>query len=435
MPTLSAADTAALTADVIVPTLAMGPIIRRPAMTRLAERRDLMRRAVERMQRLNETYGEGPAMLRIPVRHQAVLLAPDHVHRALAESPEPFSPDSSEKRSALSHFNPETVLISRGAERAERRRFNEDVLDVARPMHRLAARFADVVEEEAIGIVAEARQRGTLDWPAFGAGWFRIVRRVVLGDAARDDVGLTRLHERLRAYANLGFVQPQRRALRARFLGRIDAYLRRAERGSLAEVMAASHQTPTTAPEHQVPHWMFAADPAGMTTFRTLALLTAHPQHEAAARNEVARRAEQPDLPFLRRCVLDSLRLWPTTPLLLRQTSAATRWTSGAMPANTGVLIFTPYFHRDERQLSYAHRFAPDVWSSPRTSADWPLVPFSDGPAVCPAQNLVLMLTSMLLAELLRLDTFHERVPVKLHTGAPMPSLLDHFTLRFSLSG
>ncbi len=435
LPVASAADTAALTAEVLLPTLALGPIIRRPRIVQLVERHDLVRRAVERMQRLRETYGDGPLMMRIPVRNQAVVLAPQHVHRVLADSPEPFRPDSSEKRAALSHFNPETVLISSGSERAERRRFNEDVLDTDRPMHRLAGRFADVIEEETIALVAEARQREELAWPTFSAAWFRIVRRVMLGDAARDDVELTRTHARLRAYANLAFVQPQRRALRARFLERVQGYLARAEPGSLAEVVASAHKTAVTEPEQQVPHWMFAADPAGMTTFRTLALLAAHPEHARQARAEVARRDEVPELPFLRRCVLESLRLWPTTPAILRQTPVATSWDAGTMPAHTGILVYTPYFHRDDRHLEVADRFAPEVWAEPRTSNDWPFVPFSEGPVGCPAQHLVLMLTSMTLAELLRLDTYHERVPVKLVPGRPMPRMLDPYTLRFLPTG
>ncbi len=431
----SAADTAALAVDVLIPTLALGPIIRRPRVVHAIERHDLVRRAVERMQRLHETYGDGPLMLRIPVRNQAVVLAPQHVHRVLAESPEPFRPDSSEKRAALSHFNPETVLISSGPERSERRRFNEDVLDTDRPMHRLSARFADVIEEEAITLVAQARQREELDWPAFGAAWFRVVRRVMLGDAARDDVALTQLHARLRAYGNLAFLQPQRRGLRAEFLERVRGYLTRAEPGSLAEVIASAHRTPVTKAEHQVPHWMFAADPAGMTTFRTLALLAAHPEHERQARAEVAHRDRTPELPFLRRSVLESLRLWPTTPAILRQTPVETSWEAGTMPAHTGVLVYTPYFHRDDRHLDHADRFAPEIWCEERTSADWPLVPFSEGPVGCPAQHLVLMLTSMMLAELLRLDTYHERVPVKLVAGRPLPRMLDPYTLRFTLTG
>jgi hypothetical protein len=434
VPMASAVDTMAIASELILPTLAKGPIIRRPRVVGLAERLDLVGRAVRRMQRLNETYGDGPLMMRIPVRKQAVLLAPHHVHRVLAESPDPFSADSSEKHSSLTHFQPKAVLISRGAERSDRRRFNEAVLDTPDPMHRLADRFRTVIEEEADVMLAQASRQGLLDWPVFSDAWFRVVRRVILGDAARDDLEFTRMHERLRAYANLGFLQPTRRGLRERFFTRLRSYLERAEADSLAGIMAATHATEMTAADHQPPHWLFAADPAGMTTFRTLALLAAHPEHHVRARDEVARQDEAPTLPFLRQCVLESLRLWPTTPLILRETSVETTWDTGVMPANTGIIVFAPYFHRDGRHLPEADRFAPELWSRPRTSADWPLVPFSEGPVVCPARNLVLMLTSTMLAELLRHGWYSERSPAKLHATQPLPSTLDPYTLEFELA-
>lgn len=434
IPTASAADTTALAADVLLPTLAMGPILRRPRVTATMERRDGVRRAIRTLQRLQEKYGDGPLMMRVPVRNQAVILAPHHVHRVLAESPDPFAADSSEKRASLSHFQPKAVLISRGPERADRRRFNEEVLDTASPMHRLSERFAAVVAEETGLMTDEAQRRGTLDWDLFHDTWFRVVRRVTLGDAARDDLTFTRMHQELRAYANLAFLQPKRKRLRKRFFDRLNAYLHEAEPGSLAAVMAATHAGDDTAPDHQAPHWLFAFDPAGMTAFRTLALLTAHVEHEHRAREEATRRDRDPALPFLRRCVLETLRLWPTTPMILRQTEHETEWETGVMPANTGILIYPPYFHRDDRYLDYADRFEPEVWQAERTSADWPLIPFSEGPVGCPGQQLVLMLTSTILAEMLRSAEYRERT-YRVFATHPMPSLLDHFTLRFEVRG
>ena len=431
VPTASVADTLALMGDVLVPTVAEGPIIRRRRVVGLAERHDLVGRAVRRMQRLNERYGEGPLMMRIPVRKQAVLLDAEHVRRVLDESPEPFAADSSEKRAALSHFNPQTVLISSGEERADRRRFNESVLDTGCPMHRLAERFRAVVEEEAAALLARARRHETLDWELFGDAWFCVVRRVVLGDAARDDRSFTRLHERLRAYANLAFAQPIRRRQRERFLARLQRYLDDPEPGSLASVMAATPSTARTAPVHQPPHWMFAADPAGMTTFRTLALLAAHPEHLERARAEA--EAGDDTLPFLRRCVLESLRLWPTTPMILRQSRSETRWPAGTLPADTGILIYAPYFQRDERRLPFAHRFAPEVWEEDAATV-WTFVPFSAGPVRCPGEDLVLLLTSSMLAALLRASEPHLTDPQRLDAQRAMPGTLDPYTLRFSIA-
>src|SRR5579862_574724 len=84
-------DTMALFADVFLPTLAKGVILRRPAMVGLAERLDLDRRAVRRLQRLRHRYGPGPLLVRIPGRYLAVILDAAHARRVLAESPEPFA--------------------------------------------------------------------------------------------------------------------------------------------------------------------------------------------------------------------------------------------------------------------------------------------------------------------------------------------------------
>src|SRR5690606_6451899 len=133
-------DTAALAVDVLAPTFAKGVIVRRPAMVALAERLGLDARAVRRMQKLHDKYGDGPLVLPLPIRKQAVLLAPRHVRRVLDESPEPFSAASSEKRAALSHFEPKGALISCGRERAERRRFNEEVLEHERAVHHMVGK-------------------------------------------------------------------------------------------------------------------------------------------------------------------------------------------------------------------------------------------------------------------------------------------------------
>lgn len=139
VPQATIGETLGVIGEVVLPTLAKGVIIRRPKVMALAEWLDLDRRAVRRMQKLRNKYGRGPLLLRIPIRRQALILAPEHVHRVLAHSPEPFATASFEKRGALSHFEPKMVLVSHGPERAERRRFNEEVLDTQSRVHRLAA--------------------------------------------------------------------------------------------------------------------------------------------------------------------------------------------------------------------------------------------------------------------------------------------------------
>jgi cytochrome P450 len=433
LPQASILDTIALGLEVFAPAVAKGAIIRRPRVVNIAERLALDRRAVQRMQKLRNKYGEGPLMLRLPIRKQAVVLAPAHVHRVLNESPDPFSPASSEKRAALSHFEPKGVLISQGRERTERRAYNEAVLDHRQAVHSLVDSFLPKVEEEAGRMLAIARRRGELDWDAFARGWYRLVRRVVFGESAADDQELNDLTVTLRRNANWAVFHPKDKKAQARFFERIDSYLARAEPGSLAGMMAGMPTTSAMvdlAPAQQVPQWLFAFDAAGMTTFRALALLATHPDQAVRARKDMRGDPARQHLPFLRATVLEAVRLWPTTPMILRQTTRATQWDNGSMPAGTGVLVYAPFFHRDDQRLPHADLFTPELWLKERSDKDWPLVPFSEGPAGCPGRNLVLLLASSMLAALLD-GRGIELAPGRRLDPARLPGTLDNYTLRF----
>ena len=95
--------------------------------------------------KLDSKYPAGPLLLRLPFRNQALVLRPDQLHRVLAESPEPFSPATSEKRGALAHFKPRNVLVSTGTERTVRRALQEQALDTSSPVHRFADSFLPVI--------------------------------------------------------------------------------------------------------------------------------------------------------------------------------------------------------------------------------------------------------------------------------------------------
>jgi cytochrome P450 len=388
---------------------------------------------VKCMRRVRQRYGPGPLLLRLPGVHRALILEPEDVLRVLRESPDPFATASTEKRAALAHFEPGGVLISRGAPRAERRRYNEAVLDSERPVHRLSRQFVAVVDQELGPLVEVASGQRTLTWDDFAPRWFRVVRRVVLGDAARDDEQLTDQLAALRRHANWAMLHPLDRSLRARFTQRLASHLSRAEPGSLAGTMAQTSHSAGTTPVQQVPQWLFAFDAAGIATYRALALLAAHPQFARdvqveALGGDVAREP----VALLRATLLESVRLWPTTPLILRETVRDTAWQKGMMPARTGVVIYAPFFHRDDR-LPFGNRFAPEVWTDPRAGEHWCLVPFSAGPAVCPGQNLVLLLASAALQVFLRIGTLGLDSPASLNSQLPLPGSLDHYRIRLRL--
>jgi cytochrome P450 len=436
IPKASFFDKLAIVRDVLLPTLAKGVIVRRPTVMAFAERFDLDRRAIRRMQRIRNKYKSGPLVFRFSGRSLALILDPEHVHRVLEGSPEPFATASSEKGAALAHFEPRNVLISHGSERAERRHYNENVLDSNRPVHRLAKSFLNVVDSEAMYLCENVRHHGELNWEEFSRAWFRIARRVLFGDATREDHQLSKIMFQLRSAANWAFLRPQRKDMRQQLLDRIHSYLSRADPDSLAGVMAQTHATSRTAPEQQVPQWLFAFDPAGMTTFRTLALLASHLEYARHVREEIgsAHGVSREYMPYSRAAVLESLRLWPTTPFVLRESTAATAWETGILPANTEILIFTPFFHRDDQRLSYADQFSPELWRNTQPQG-WPLIPFSEGPAACPGRNLVLFLSTAMLAAILDRARVRLKHPTRLMAGQPLPATLNHFGLRFELKG
>lgn len=272
-----------------------------------------------------------------------------------------------------------------------------------------------------------------LTWDDFTRSWYRLVRRVVFGDTAADNHELTDMLTELRADANWAFLKPRKRKLRAKFFAAVERGMRQAPPGTLASILARAEEPGNAAPVEQIPQWLFAFDPAGMATFRALAALSTHPDAITRATAEVAKDASaHGHLPWLRACVLESLRLWPTTPMVLRQTTRSVAWDPGVMPASCGVLVYAPYFHRQEGKVPNPHSYTPERWLND-DDGDWALIPFSEGPAVCPGRYLVLMLTSAFLSHLLEGMELKLERPGRLNPDQPLPGTLNNYSLRFSV--
>ncbi|MEV8437683.1 cytochrome P450 [Actinosynnema sp. NPDC051121] len=386
MAIASRLDTGRAFAEVLLPTLAKGVIQRRHAATALAGKVRADAVAVAAMKRFRERYGPQPLRLRVTGRSIALVLDPSDVARLLAESPTPFALATPEKRAALKHFQPHGVLISTGSARERRRAVNDDVL---RPDK---IDVPGVVSDEADLLLRHVRSTGRLTWDAFAQAWWRAARRIVLGSFAREDVELTDLLRTLRGNANWAYLHPRREALRKRFEERLRGHLERAEPGSLASLGAVDELV------EQAPHWLFAFDAAGIATMRALAI---GGQGEAG--------------------IWESARLWPTTPVILRESTEPTRWHGTWLPARTTFVVFVPYFHRDPDRLPYADSYAPENWPAP---SDPGLVPFSGGPGICPGRDLVLVAGGTMLDAL----RDHLAVPT---LRAPLPATLNHFGLSF----
>ncbi|SEH49871.1 Cytochrome P450 [Mycolicibacterium rutilum] len=420
--------------DLGASSIAAGVISRRRPVIRALEAMQADSRAVTRMQKLRREFGRGPVELAVPGRRMLVILDPEDVGRVLAEAPTPFHPANTEKRKALEWFQPHGVLISRGPIRQQRRELNDAVLDSGAEVHRLADAFVTVVAEEARELTADAAARGHLDSARFMTTWWRIVRRVVLGDRARDDDLVTDALMRLRKAGNWSFLSLPHYRARAKFLEGLYRYVEDPEPGSLASVVAQTPSSGAVDPVGQMPQWIFAFDAAGMASLRAMALLATHPGERARALEDAGEPDRVATRPYLRACVLESVRLWPTTPTILRDTTEDTTWSDGSTVAKgAGLMIVTPAFHRDDELLPFAHSFAPQIWLDGTAQRHPQLVPFSAGPAECPGRNLVLLVTSTLLAHLVGTLDFELTSDPKPSPDRPLPMTLNQLTLEFEV--
>lgn len=436
-PRLTGPRALATLTDLGFASIAAGVLARRRPVVRLLEGMQADARAVQRMKRLREEFGRGPVELVIPGRHILVILDPDDVGRVLDQAPTPFHPANLEKRKALQWFQPHGVLITQGPIRRQRRILNEAALDSGAELHALASPFAAIIAEESDGIVGAAMRTGRLDSFRFMSSWWRLVRRLTLGNAARGDDRITDELLRLRKAGNWSFLSLPHYRRRAHFFEHLYGYVEDPQPGTLAGTLAQIPAGGAVDPVGQMPQWMFAFDAAGMALCRALALLSTHPLQLERALDD----ATDPDIPavrpFLRASVLESVRLWPTTPTILRDTTEDTQWRDGpdrfTVAAGTGLMIVVPAFHRDDQLLPFAHQFVPDIWLDGTAQRHRQLVPFSAGPAECPGRNLVLFVTSTMIAQLLDRLRLTLRSTPQLSPQRPLPLTLNQLTLEWAV--
>jgi cytochrome P450 len=425
----------------LLPSMLRGLAIPMPFWTEVATRFDTGR-SVATVERLTERYAGRPVMLK-GIRGQTLLvLAADDVRRVLGSPVSVFAMNAAEKRRLLSPIAPDALNGSPPDLRAERRPFNEAVLDYGHEPHRLAERFLRVVQEEITAMLADAE---VLDYERSLAAFRRMARRCALGDAAADDTELSQEHGRLRADADwLGLKIWARRRdarLRASMDERIQRYVAAAEPGTLVSLFASAPKEAETRPNGQVPFWLMALDAVRTAVFNALALLSTDPaaRERALAEVRTADAAHGPgtvaalaDLAFVRACMLDSVRLWPAAAMLVRVTAADTEWYGETLPIGATVLIPVAAQHR-ARRLPHANRFAPELWLDGSADADWQMNVFSRGDAQCAGRNLALLLGTASLAELLRQREFDLLKP-KLFPDRPLPYGINPLKVRFAVA-
>ena len=429
LPAASLSDSAKVIATAIVPTVVRGLFKpRRGASKRLAAI-DADRRTVKTLSGIRGKHGgQG---VRLLGGRMVVLWGADAIREVLDNSATTYASDAGAKRKGMCHFQPHALTLSRGDEWRDRRAFNESVLATPERVHPSGDRFNAVVADEVERLGIGDR----IEWAHFETLFDRIALRMVFGDRARDDQPLTALLSELMCEANrlVGVSDGDSEKLRD-LHGWMERYVREPEPGSLVARFADAPQTGTTRVLHQIPHWIFATrDTLAANVCRALAAIAADTEVAARVREELdgvdlGDPTAIDGLRYLEGCLAEAMRLWPTTPLLARETTEDTTLAGERIDEGTQVMILNSFNHRDTDSVADADRFRPERWAT--GEADYRFNHLSNGTQNCPGGPLVYLLGKATLAHLLDRRDITLEEP-RLDPAEPLPHMLDFYAVRF----
>ncbi|HLM27042.1 MAG TPA: cytochrome P450 [Thermoleophilaceae bacterium] len=410
----------------VLPAVSRGLFSPRPKVTRLQTSIDADRRTVAALGEIRRKHpGQGVKLLGGRI---VVLWGPDAIAEVLEQSADVYDSGSGAKGKGMRHFQPDALTLSQGEEWRDRRRFTESVLATSERVHPLADRFLAVASEE----VEALRLGSTLEWKDFERLFDRLTLRVIFGDRARGDQELTELLEKLMSEANrlVGLSQGDDFY---EFYGMLESQLRDPEPGSLISRFADAPQSDSTRVVHQLPHWMFAMrDTLATNVYRALAAIAAQPEVERRVLEDlegtdIGDPSQLDGLTYLEGCLQETMRLWPTTPLLARQTTREATLAGDQIDEGAQVMMLNVFNHRDPQT-------APDIdRMKPEREPDVRFNHLSGGSQNCPGGPLVSLLGKAVLAQFFSRYRMHLREPA-LPSEGDMPHMLDAFALRFGVA-
>lgn len=423
------------TAQVGVPNVVQGLFRKREAVATTIGKLPADYLAYRLVEGLARKYGPDPFWVRVGAEETLLLTHPDDLKLVLGGSPSPFAPDPDAKRKGMSAFQPTALSISRGDLWANRRAFAEAVLQTSAPVHSLAKGFATIAVAEADALLASGED---LRFADLNAVFQRLTRRVVFGDAATDDTELTRQLADLMAAGNKMPGKPADGY--DSFHAHIAEYVETPDPKALTGLIAQAPSDEETDVPGQLIHWLFAmGDTLPTNLFRALALVATHPHALDRIRGEIGTKSlttvkTVTGAEYLAGCILEAMRLWPTTALFGRVQAEDYRWVNGQKtPAGTPLLIHNLFNHRNRDRISYADRFAPDEWSEGDAADNWSFNFFSHGPQGCPGAGLSIFLGQAFLGRLITKATPELAEGPTLDPSKPLPYGFDVFSASIGL--
>ena len=220
------------------------------------------------------------------------------------------------------------------------------------------------------------------------------------------------------------------------YYSEVGGYLKNPRPHSLASLCTETPSTQETSVPTQMTHWTFAmSETLAANTARALALVLSHPNAEQRAREELARAdISTPEgvnnLKYLGACVQEAMRLWPTTPMLLRRALEEDYIDGARVERGTQVLINNTFNHRDAETHPFADKFAPEIWLE-GVEHDYAFNHLSNGPQACAGRDLALFIAKAFAASLLDSGRYTLGGP-KLDAKRPLPHMYNYFKVKLA---
>ena len=430
LPSASLADSVRFVAGALIPSVSRGLFSPRRGVLKVLTRTNADARVGALMTSLRSKYGGSG--LRLLGGRIVTLWGPDEIREVLDRSAVEYDSGGGAKGKGMSHFQPDALTLSSGDEWRDRRVFNEHVLATGDRLHPDAARIVGVCLDE----VDKLGRPKSLEWEHWEQLFDHITLRVIFGDGAREDQELTELLEKLMSQANriAGLSHGDEYY---EFYGMLERRLRDPEPGSLIARFADAPQSDTTRVVHQIPHWMFAMrDTLGANAYRALALLASDASLASRVREEIGGRdlgdpAVVAELSLVEGVLQEAMRLWPTTPLLARETKCPVRLAGEELDEGTQVMILNTFNHRDTSAIPDADRLVPERWTDGR-ERDPRFNHLSGGSQYCPGVPLVLLIGKAVLARWVDRHDLTLEEPA-LDASGDLPRMLDFFAVRFTV--
>ncbi|XP_055616094.1 cytochrome P450 4c3-like isoform X2 [Toxorhynchites rutilus septentrionalis] len=128
---------------------------------------------------------------------------------------------------------------------------------------------------------------------------------------------------------------------------------------------------------------------------------------------------ELSEMKYLECCIKETLRLYPSIPLIARRLNEDVRIHDYTIPAGTTVMIVVYQLHRDSTVFSNPDKFNPDNFLPENCHGRHPYayIPFSAGPRNCIGQKFAILEEKMVLSTVLRkfrIEAVERREDVKL---------------------